>query len=514
MSNASGAKAYALSCLTALLLSIGMSTQGTLWAILLVAFVPIFLVVSKVSGKRAFFCGILAGVLYHLFLLYWIIFVLGTYGGFPWYLSFPSLFLLTLYMSLYFGVFLVVTRSFLGNAPVGIALVAIPCLWVGLDWVRSLLFSGFPWMDLGYGLWRFPVLVQFVDVVGHFGVSFLLLLTNTLIVLMIKRGLRSSIALFVPYCGLIILIGCYSVYSWNTISVTMEEGERARVGVVQGNIDQSKKWLPEEQQKTVMTYLELTQKIPSQKQLDMVVWPETALPFYPINTPLELPIISFLRTKNYAVLTGSPWYEIIDRQKRLINYYNGAFLYLEDGSKGGNYFKSHLVPYGEYVPFKKFFPFLAPLVEAVGDFTLGKVEEPLQQKNIRSGVLICFESIFPDIARKWVKSGANILVNLTNDAWYGKSSAPYQSLAMTVFRAIETRRSIVRAANTGVSGFIDPLGRIQESSPLFVEWTGAADVVLMEKRTFASCYGHLFAPLCFGVALVLTVVTRFYRRRV
>jgi len=148
-------------------------------------------------------------------------------------------------------------------------------------------------------------------------------------------------------------------------------------------------------------------------------------------------------------------------------------------------------------------PFLAPLVEAVGDFSPGTIEQALACHNARIGVLICFESIFPDIARKWVGAKANVLVNLTNDAWYGRSSAPHHSLAMTVLRSVETRRSLVRAANTGFSGFIDPLGRMLVVSPLFEPWAESAEVVLMEEETWFVRWGYLFSPFCLGVTILL-----------
>jgi len=204
-----------------------------------------------------------------------------------------------------------------------------------------------------------------------------------------------------------------------------------------------------------------------------------------------------------ALLTGAPWYEVIDREKKVFTFFNSALLIAPSGEFIGRYEKSHLVPFGEYVPLKPFLPFLAPLVESVGDFTPGTISRPLAWRQARLGVLICFESIFPDIARKWVKTGANVLVNLTNDAWYGKSSAPYHSLAMSVFRAVETRRSLVRAANTGISGFVDPLGRLVRQSGLFEPWAAAEEVVLLEDESLWVRGGYLFAPLCLVVTIVV-----------
>ncbi len=222
------------------------------------------------------------------------------------------------------------------------------------------------------------------------------------------------------------------------------------------------------------------------------------------------PLAEMTANHDIALLTGAPWYEIVDRRLRKVNYFNSALLLNSTGQFAGKYYKTHLVPFGEYVPLKRLLPFLAPIVEAVGDFSPGKIEQPLVWRDARAGVLICFESVFPELSRKWVMAGANVLVNLTNDAWYGKSSAPHHSLAMSVLRAVESRRSLVRSANTGISAFINPLGRVEYRSELFQPYAFAADVVLYESETFWVRYGYLFAPFCLviGVGAVLLAVIR------
>jgi apolipoprotein N-acyltransferase len=274
------------------------------------------------------------------------------------------------------------------------------------------------------------------------------------------------------------------------------------VGVVQGNIDQSTKWSPSHQKATVENYLVQTESLFISDRPSLVVWPETALPFYPLaNEHMQL-LWQEVSTRDFALLTGAPWYIIIDKKSRDVDFYNSALLLQPNGSFGGKYYKSHLVPFGEYIPLKSFLPFLAPLVEAVGDFSPGTIEQPLVWQKARAGVLICFESVFPELSRKWVLSGANVLVNLTNDAWYGKSSAPYHSLAMSVLRAVETRRSLVRSANTGISAFVDPTGTITDRSEIFVSWAATAQVFLGEETTIWVRYGYLFGPVCLAVGLM------------
>jgi len=225
-------------------------------------------------------------------------------------------------------------------------------------------------------------------------------------------------------------------------------------------------------------------------------------------------VLDFPNRSGIMLLTGAPWFRVEQSvTKRQVSYFNGALLAKPAAGFSFVYFKSHLVPYGEYVPLKKYMPFIAPLVEAAGDFTPGTIEEPMRAGSIAAGILICFESIFPDLSRSWVNAGANLLVNLTNDAWYGKSSAPYQSWAMTVYRSVETRRALVRSANTGISGFLDPLGRESSRSGLFVEWAQKNEVVLLETRTFFVRGGYLLAPLCAAAAGVLIVMSMINRKR-
>ena len=172
----------------------------------------------------------------------------------------------------------------------------------------------------------------------------------------------------------------------------------------------------------------------------------------------------------YAIRSyyGAPLYSLAPRADGTpqIRYYNGAILVGPDGKSHGSHAKQHLVPFGEYVPLRKFLPFLEPLVVNVGDFSAGEEKGPMTLGPMRLGLLICYESIFPEIAHESVLRGANLLVNITNDAWYGRSSAPYQSLAMAVLRAVENKRSLIRAANTGISGFVDPLGHVGGQSAI------------------------------------------------
>lgn len=499
--------------MTASLLWLAFPGGGGFWPLLFVALVPFVLtIIGTGTVRQAGVCGVLTGLFHFLVLLYWIVTVLGRYGGLPPWLSIPALVLLALYMSLYMGIFAMVARLFFVRISLRFSLWIIPCLWVALDWCRSFLFTGFPWMDLGYALADVPWLLQSADLWGHYGVTFFLVLSNVLVAMLIMAGTkkRGQLALLVPVIFLCSGIALYSSLRWQRIGEQMRASATMDIGVVQGNIAQDRKWSPDVQRETLESYIDQSWGLVKHKRTTLVVWPETALPFYPLAHPLLQSVRDLAEQGQVSLLVGAPWMERVagngsDGGQEVMRYSNSALLFDVSGQITDRYSKSHLVPFGEYVPLKKILPFLAPVVEAVGDFSPGVIQRPLACQNARIGVLICFESIFPEIARKWVRVKANVLVNLTNDAWYGRSSAPYHSLAMTVLRAVEARRSLVRAANTGFSGFIDPLGRLRMVSPLFEPWAEKAEVVLMEDETLFVRWGYLFAPCCLGVVISLLI---------
>jgi len=502
--------------ITGLLLWLSFPGGGDLWPLLFVALVPLFATIRKGSAREAGVYGFTAGIVHFLLLLYWIVIVLGKYGGLHWLISVPALVLLSSYMSIYFVVFGVLARYIFLAFPAGVVLWLLPTLWVGLDWIRGILFTGLPWMDLGYGLWGRINIIQIADLFGHHGVTWMIVFVNSFLVIFLTKK-QTLVNTFFLVLSFILVFGSGAVYSKQRIveitnTLSAYNIKKIRTGIVQGNIDQSLKWSPLQQKDTVDSYLSLSRTLLIDKPAELLVWPETALPFYPQANEYTKFLQSMTSKYDIALLTGAPWYEIIDRKARKVEFFNSALLLNPAGQIGGKYDKTHLVPFGEYVPFKNLLPFLAPLVEAAGDFTAGKIEQPLIWRDARIGVLICFESVFPEISRKWVLAGANMLVNLTNDAWYGRSSAPYQSLAMSVFRAVETRRSLVRSANTGISAFIDPLGRVESRSELFQSYSFSADVVMYEGITFWTLYGYLFGPLCLFLGVTAAFSGGMWRR--
>jgi apolipoprotein N-acyltransferase len=520
---------FAAASATALLLALAMPGRIGCWPLLFAALVPLLSVVPGLRPMRAACMGMFCGLLYNIALLYWIVIVLGKYGGLPVWVSVPGMALLALYMGSYIALFCLLLSLCLGRSgsverPVLCLLTAAPVLWVGLDFLRSFLFSGFPWMDLGYGLYLQPLLIQAADLGGHHLVTFFIVLVNGLLVVLYDR-IFSKRPMFpgterlpvIAACIFLFCIGIYSTMRHQQAVSTGEADNTAVISVIQGNIRQDEKWTPARKEQTVAKYITLSRRAVESRGAELVVWPETALPLYPQQDPQVAPVLDFVRNKQVFLLTGAPYF-ILKTDKNAgpkpIDYFNSGLLIDSRAQLVGRYDKQHLVPYGEYVPLRKYLPFLEPLVVSVGDFTAGASFQPLKAGKIRAGVLICFESIFPEIARKEVLAGSNLLVNITNDAWYGRSSAPYQSLAMSVFRAVETKRSLVRAANTGISGFISPGGDILSRSSLFEPAALTETVGLFAAQTVFTRYGHWFAPLCLILILPLLFVCRQRQRKV
>ncbi|MBV5317463.1 MAG: apolipoprotein N-acyltransferase [Desulfobulbaceae bacterium] len=508
------------------MLTLAMPGHVGWWPLLFVALAPLLLAVRSATPGRSARMGFVYGLLYHLALLYWILIVLGRYGGLPLWLSLPALFLLAAYMACFSALFcwllsLVAGRNRQREQPVAWLVWAAPVLWVGLEYLRGFFLSGFPWMDLGYGLFGQPRLMQVADLGGHHLLTFCLVLCNSLVAGLIdrqrrvvRRDFRRDRPLLVLAGVLLVAVLGYSLVRYQAVAGQLPSAPQARVAVVQGNIDQAIKWSPATKEATVAKYLQLTGTVLQEPKPDLVVWPETALPFYPQRDVLVDRIVDFTTTSNSWLLTGAPLFNSIHQAggSEQVQFFNGALLIGPSGKIGGKHAKQHLVPFGEYVPLRRYLPFLEPLVVSIGDFTAGTSVEPLELGSMRLGMLICYESIFPDIARGAVVRGANLLVNLTNDAWYGRSSAPDQSLAMAVLRAVETKRTLIRAANTGISGFVDPLGRVTSQTEIFTEAALVSSVAMLDQATVFSRYGYRFGTACL-LLIPLLLLFRFRHGR-
>jgi len=499
---------YLLAVCSGLLLTGAFPKFGYHWMAWF-ALVPLLTAIRGQNAKLSFQIGFAAGLVHFLTLVYWVAYTMRTYGYLPWPVCISVLVLLSAVLALYVAVFSAAVASL--NLKPAAGILMIPVIWVATEYLRALLFTGFPWELLGHSQYRNLHIIQISDMFGVYGVSALIALVNTIIAFLIPHrigktpreniaGKKFTVAAVCATFLLFILTWAYGEWRLRTIDRQGKSSPAVLAAVVQGNVEQSVKWNPDFQAATVDKYLRLSKEIIGHRP-DIVVWPETALPFYfGHNKPLTERVVRGLQKMKADFLIGSPAFS---RQAGTVNYYNSAFLTDSNGRVHGKYDKAHLVPFGEYVPLKRWLPFLGKMVAQVGDFAAGRVGETVTWQDHRLGVLICYEAIFPYISRAVVNNGAALLVNITNDAWYGTTAAPHQLFTMTVFRAIENRRALVRAANTGISGFVDPAGRILSNTDLFKEDTAAMEVPLLSGRTLYTRFGDSFAQLALALAVAL-----------
>ena len=478
------------------------------------ALIPLLKSIETASPYNAFRLGLFSGLIHYLSLIYWIVVVLGRYGNLNVFVALLALVLLSLYLSLYLGLFACLT-TFLKDSRFSIILMA--CFWVAIEYIKGNLLTGFPWCLLGYTQYEQLYLIQISDLLGVYGISFLIVFANGLIFRMLtKRRHESNASLKWGFPLLLIFLIGTLIYGHHHLSGSKageKNGYPINAAIVQANINQSLKWDPAYQMETIRTYQRLTRSIwPFKPQL--IVWPETSLPFFFQDSQEFSPKIFSLADKSGATLIfGSPAYK---RVRGAIRYYNRAYMITPEIQQVQYYDKTHLVPFGEYVPLKKYLPFINHLVQAAGDFATGEKLVPLKTGDLSLGILICFEAVFPELARTLVREGANVLVNITNDAWFGMTSAPYQHLSMAVFRAVENKRPMIRAANTGFSAFIGPQGAILSESNLFTEEVLERSLTLSgSSLTFYSRFGDLFAIalLVISLAKIFSCLRAKWKRR-
>lgn len=451
-----------------------------------IAFVPLFIALRNVvSLWRALFLGWIAGMTACIGILYWITYVVVNYGHLPLYLGLIIMLLLACYLSLFSALFaagIVYLRRW-----VPLYLVA-PVLWICLEYVKSKAFTGFPWENLGYSQFNNFFFIQIADVVGVFGLSFLILLLNTAFFEIITERSKKAFVLAASVLLLWTGVYAYGVLRINQINELLKDAPSMDVSLIQGNISQSIKWNENFQKETINIYEALSLRQPAVNG-GLIVWPETAVPFhFQDETDLHRQVKYLaVKTKSWLVF-GSTSYTAASGKT---DYFNSAYLLSPQGDIRGKYDKVHLVPYGEYVPLRNIFPFISSLAAGIGDFAEGKGFYPLTMDNRKIGVMICYEGILPEAARMYKNAAAELLVNITNDAWFGTTSAPYQHLSMAVFRAIETRLYLVRAANTGISAIVDPTGKIVAQTEIFTKDELRGRVKFIILPTIYAKYGDL-----------------------
>ncbi|MCX7982259.1 MAG: apolipoprotein N-acyltransferase [Syntrophales bacterium] len=464
--------------------------------------------IEGVGVRKAFWLGFLTGMIAHLGILYWIAYVVVKYGNLSLIVGIFALTLLASYLSLYTALF-AASVSYAQSMKIS-TLFTVPIVWTSLEYIKTYALTGFPWALLGYSQYKWPVFLQIADITGVYGVSFVIALVNAFLYEFVFQRQRRVLKLaFI--LSILALVIAYGLWRLQDTDRKLAAAPAIEVGIVQGNVDQSVKWNPAYQDATMATYLALTREV-LKNGLDLVVWPETATPFfYQDPSPYQAAMVEMVGQHKVWFLFGSPSYKR-DKENQ-VTIFNSVYLINPQGVVQGRYDKVHLVPYGEYVPLRRFFPFINKLVHGIGDFGTGPGYIPLEMDTHKMGVLICYEAIFPEAACTYARAGSNLLVNVTNDAWFGRTSAPYQHLSMAVLRAVENKIYLVRAANTGISAFVDPVGRITGETGLFMPATLYSQVKLYRGNTFYSRYGDVFSLSCLVCVFIgLLITTR--RRKV
>ncbi len=464
------------------------------------------------SFRKLILFSLLFGLSYFTITFYWIVYTLHKFSPLPLLASIFLLILLSLYLSFYFLIlFLLSVRFNLFNEPNFFKGIIFALLWVGSEYARSKLLTGLPWGLLGEALANFPLLLQTADLFGVYGLSFLAALSNYTVFVLFQANFEKSLRLkskspclkrAIPLLSLILSFFAYGVFAeryWE--GKVREEKRTLRLALLQGNIPQELKER-KEVEVSLEVYKELFFRALSFKP-DVVFTPETAFPFYfPYEKDWSAKLLSFL-TKAYE-----------ENKSSFPPFVFGAFrasfaegvpkahntLFVWDGENIFDFYdKERLVPFGEYIPLGEYFPFLRK-ISVVSDVLkpgFGKnLRIKLKERVIEITPLICFESAFSEIARKRVLLGGDLIFVATNDAWFGKTSAPYQHFQMLKLRAVENRRFALQAANTGISGVVSPLGRVLVQSGLETQEVINAEVKPLYYQTFYQKYGYLFPIAC------------------
>ena len=480
-------------------------------AVAFIALVPLLVALSGWSGRgvaipgvstrRGFVLGLIAGFTHFAGTVYWTGATVATFGGLPVFVAAFVAALLALYMATYIAVTGAMTAILTRRFGVG-GLCLAPAAWVAMEYLRGILFGGFPWIPLGNTMVTLLPIAQLASAFGVYGLSLFVALVNVGFAL---SALTAGKSRLVAAGGTLALIALVSVWGGMRLSGNeLTQGTPIRIGLIQGNIAQTDKWNPARADTILQRYLQLSQQAAADGA-QFIMWPESATPFYFEEDVAGGLVRGLARGLGKPLLLGSDEVEDADPPRT----YNAAFLLDTHGTTAAVYRKIHLVPFGEYVPFQRLLFFVGPLVEAVSAFSRGTRVTMLPVEGHMISTAICYEVTYPALAREAVRQGSEMLTTITNDAWYGESSAAFQHFEMAAMRAIEQGRYLARAANTGISGVIDPYGRVLVRTELFETAAVVAEARFVQTRTLYARIGDLTAFI--SIAIVLLALLVAYR---
>lgn len=451
------------------------------WPPAWIALIPLFWILEKTSLKSSFFLGWFWGAVHSTGIAYWVFYALNTSSEAGIVTSFLFLIIaVSGFGGLYFAIFSLGANWLLHRIPPGIIrAVTISFWWIIIEYCRSSFFSGFPWGLLGHTQYRWLQLIQIADITGVYGISFLVVLGNVswFEALKYRRQGSRSFSCLLFNAALLAVVVLYGSFRISQLENTTGRTPRPEtVAVIQCSIPQNMKWKNENQNEIINRYLSVSEKA-LQKGASLIIWPETVLSTY-LQNEVPADITGMMNKYDATLVLGGPRYTGTPGN---YNFYNAAYQFYA-GKIIRFYDKIHLLPFGEYFPFG-FIDILQSRFSGPREYSPGSRNTLFQTRGGKFGVLICFEVIFPDRARQFVAEGADFLVTISNDAWFGKTSAHYQHFSIAVFRAVEFRRQLIRSSNTGISGFIDPTGKVIKSLMPFTEGYLTADVIRSNCQT-------------------------------
>ena len=473
-----------------------------------IALIPLLGVLARRSGPKAGLLGWIAGSVFYGILLYWIPAVPSHYAGMSLVLSVGIYLLLVVLLGTSWALF-GLTFAFIHRRRPAAAFLAAPFLWVGIEYLLTHVLTGFPWGLLGLSQYRNLALIQVAAVTGIYGVSFILVLFQSLFVLSMRASRR------LPFAAALVIMALAHIGGALSLGRVAPTGRSFPAAVIQGNVSSEVYWQQtgaDEILSLFEAHMDLTRRA-SDEGARLVVWPEFTVPLCfscddPLSRSFKEILSRFVEETGTTLLVGSN--ETSGPAAARI-YYNSS-LCLNPGRPVTAYAKSHLVPFGEYTPYKKILGFVEKVSHAIGELTPGPGPSLHAFRDLKFGTPICYELIFPDLVRRFTKAGADFLVTITNDGWYGRSSAPYQHFAQAVFRAVENRRFVLRAATTGISGVVDPYGRILVQSELGVRTFLRETITPRSGLTAYARWGDVFAGLCLTIGGLLFIMACFTRR--
>lgn len=457
---------------------------------------------SVVSPRRAFLLGVTSGCVYFAGTVYWTGEVVRQFGGLSVPLAVLAIVLLSAYLALYPALAAWIAAR--GMARFGMAGVPLfAASWVAAEYLRGVLFGGFPWVPVGNSQVTTLSIAQLASVTGVYGLSALVALVNACLAMALIATGRARWSAVAAAAVLVIGVGAWG--SWRIgLGELARDGTLLRVGVVQGNIAQEDKWDAAHAPRILNTYMAMSREA-AQRGAQALIWPESSTPaMFEEDPTVGQSVRDLARELGVPILFGSDQLER-GRPPRL---YNAAFLVGPRGTTTSVYRKVHLVPFGEFIPFKDWLFFVSPLVESLAEFAPGQGTVLMPLGTARISTAICYEVVYPALIRDAVLAGSELLTTITNDGWYGHSSAPYQHFALASMRAIEQGRYLVRSANTGISGVIDPYGRIVAQSPIFQTAVLVEEVRLRSALTLYGAMGDVVAYIALAVSVLTVVVSR------